>query len=150
MVKVAILVAYMVVLLVIIASFVSSNKPLEIASPHNRVNDAQILLYHDKVVINVNGASLTKYADTNSMDPLLDEGAIGIELVPERDDQLYIGDVVAYESKHASGLIVHRIIDIVEDKQGKYFILKGDNLQTEDPEKVRFSEIKYVLIGVIY
>ena len=34
--------------------------------------------------------------------------------------------------------------------EGIYFILKGDNNPEQDPGRVRFKQIKRVLIGVIY
>ncbi len=46
-------------------------------------------------------------------------------------------------------LIIHRVVEIGEDEQGTYFITKGDNNFFSDG-KVRFGQIKYVTIGVIY
>ena len=48
------------------------------------------------------------------------------------------------------GFIGHRIISIGNDEEGTYYIMKGDNNQVQDPYKVRFSNIKYILIGVFY
>ena len=124
--------------------------PVEINSPHDRIKESQIHIHQDKIIIDIEGASWASYADTNSMDPVLDYGANGLELKPKSEDDLFIGDIVAYESKITNELIIHRIVDIKEDSQGKYFILKGDNNITKDPEKVRFSQIKYMLIGIIY
>lgn len=124
--------------------------PSEIQSPHNRISEGQIHLYPNKIVIDISQASWASYADTNSMDPVLDFGANGLEIIPKNENELYIRDIAAYKPKSTQELIVHRIIDIREDSKGKYFIFKGDNNKTPDPEKVRFSQIKYVLIGVIY
>ncbi len=125
-------------------------EPDEISSPHDRIKEEQIHIFPDKVVIDVKNASWASYADTNSMDPFLDYGSNGLELTPQAEDDLFIGDVAAYESKITKELIIHRIVDIREDSKGKYFIFKGDNNSTIDPEKVRFSQIKFVLIGIIY
>ncbi|MFH1591854.1 MAG: hypothetical protein ABIB47_00600 [Candidatus Woesearchaeota archaeon] len=150
MVRISLVVAYVAIMLVIMASFVNSFQARDIESPRDRVSEEQIRVYSDRIVIKIDGASWTRYANTNSMDPFLDEGANGIEIVPENEDEIYVGDVVAYESKYADGLTVHRVIDVREDEAGRYFVLKGDNLSQEDPENVRFSQIKYVLIGVVY
>lgn len=121
---------------------------IERSSPYDRVKESQIFVYNDRIVLQVRGASLAEYADTNSMDPFIDIESNGIEVEPKSDDEIHVGDVIAYESD--IGLIVHRIIGIGHDENGKYFILKGDNNNESDPYKVRFEQIKYVMIGVIY
>jgi len=118
--------------------------------PQNWVDDEEISVLNDKVVIDVNGAILADFLPTGSMRPLLDAGTTGIEIRPESEDQLKVGDIVAYRAKWTDGVIIHRIVDIEEDENGIYFTLKGDNNSREDPEKVRFSQIQYVLIGVVY
>src|SRR3989344_5877204 len=94
-------------------------------SPHDRIDESQIFVYNDMVVLQMKGASLAEYADTNSMDPLLDEGSNGIEIAPKDENDLHVGDIIAYET--SIGLIVHRIVGIGDDEEGKYFILKGNN-----------------------
>ncbi len=121
---------------------------LEVMSPSDWVKESQIFVYDDRVVLNVENAYLAGYANTNSMDPLLDERSNGIEMIPKSEDDLNVGDVIVYETD--IGLIVHRIVEISADENGKYFILKGDNNSTEDPYRVRFNQIRYVLVGVIY
>lgn len=141
----------LIVLVAILATLaIAFETPDEVNSPHDRISEDQIHIYSDKIVIDVNNASWAQYANTNSMDPILDFGANGLELTPQSEDELFIGDIAAYQSKITNNLIIHRIIDIKEDSKGKYFIFKGDNNKTRDPEKVRFENIKFVLIGVIY
>ena len=134
------------------ANFLNLEFPLsksgEIISPYDHVKESQIDVYGDRVVINLEDVSLAEYANTNSMDPLLDEYSNGLEVKPESEDDLHIGDVVAYQT--SIGLVIHRIVGIDYDEKGKYFVLKGDNNQEKDPMKVRFNEIKYLLVGVIY
>ncbi len=117
-------------------------------SPHNHIPEKNIIVYDNKVVIFIPGVSWTSYKDTNSMDPVLDKEANGLEIVPESPENIYIGDIVAYEAPE--GLIVHRVIEKGEDEQGVYFILKGDNNPEPDPGKIRFEQIKYLLVGIIY
>lgn len=118
-------------------------------SPSDRIKESQIFVYGDKVVLDIKDAYLAGYADTNSMDPFIDAESNGIEVKPRNEDDLHVGDVISYEY-NGVGLVVHRIIAIGQDKQGRYFMLKGDNNSNEDPYKVRFDQIKYVLVGVIY
>lgn len=118
------------------------------SSDHTDVNKIQV--YDDFAIINLSGLSLAKYEDTNSMDPLLDSEANGLEIVP-REEDLNIGDVVAYRSNKVDGLIVHRIVNESVDENGnKYYVMKGDNNSKPDLEPVYFDQIEYLLIGVIW
>ncbi len=127
--------------------FISSKERL---SPYDHVKESQISVYKDKVIIDINNAIWARYTDTNSMDPLFDKGANGIEIAPGYPSDLHIGDIIAYNAEWADGVVIHRIIDIGNDEKGIYFITKGDNNQLQDPEPVRFSQVKYILIGIIY
>jgi len=126
------------------------DKSPEKQSPHDRIDDKQILVYRDKIVIKVTNATWTAYTDTNSMDPVLDDGANGLEVAPESEADIHVGDIVSYESDDMDGLLVHRVNEIGEDEQGWYAIMKGDNSPSPDPGKIRFEQVRYVLIGVIY
>jgi len=121
----------------------------ELASPADRIKEDQIIVNDNYIIIDVQGATWATYANTNSMDPLLDVGANGLELPVDNmnENDIQIGDIIVYETN--GDLIVHRVIDKGFDKDGLYFITKGDNNSFEDP-KVRFNQIKYILIGVIY
>ncbi len=118
----------------------------EINSPYNRIKEDDLQLFPDRLVINFPGIALASYTDTNSMDPLLDERTTGIEVIPRVEGEIHVGDVVSYESNN--DLIPHRVIQIGRDGQGWYAIVKGDN--SESLEKIRFEQIRYVLIGVFY
>lgn len=122
----------------------------ERASPSDWISEEQISVYKDRIVIRVENASWARYADSNSMDPVLDKGANGLEIVPRSEDDLKVGDIVAYECDWVDGVVVHRIIELGQDNQGWYAITKGDNNHSKDPSRVRFSDIKYVLVGLIY
>lgn len=119
-------------------------------SPYDRVSDSQIHVYDDYVVIDIPDIQWASYADTHSMEPVLWTGSNGLELIPKSASDIHVGDVVAYEANWSDGLIVHRVIDSGFDEYGAYYVLKGDNNSSIDPGRVRFSQIKYVLIGVIY
>lgn len=126
----------------------------ELLSPHDWVSEEQIRVYADKVEIDLSefGRQLqwATFTDTNSMDPLLDEGTNAIEFIPRGEEDIHIGDVVSYESPYASGPIIHRVIAKGADKDGLYYIVQGDNNPDPDPGKVRFPQIKRVLLAVIY
>jgi hypothetical protein len=116
-------------------------------TPHDIVKDGQIEVYKDKVIIKIEDASLSKYAPTGSMIPVLNENSNGIRIKPESETDIQIGDIVTYEKDDV--LIVHRVIGKGKDNQGNYFLVKGDNNSIADG-KVRYNEIRYITIGVIW
>lgn len=119
-------------------------------SPKDRIKSSQIAVYDNMVVLNITNAEWAEYTNTNSMDPLLDDGSSGIEVIPESEDDLVVGDIIVYRPEWISGLVVHRIVGTGEDEEGKYFLTRGDNSGSTDPEKVRFEQIESVLVGIIY
>jgi hypothetical protein len=119
-------------------------------SPKDRIAENQILVTNDKVVINLKDAEWASFTDTNSMDPVIDNEAHAIEIVPKSEDDVQIGDIVAYKSEYSEGIIIHRIVNKASDEKGTYFVMKGDNNPANDPGKVRFSQIKSVVVAIIY
>jgi len=84
------------------------------------------------------------------MDPVLDEKANAIEIIPKSNNNIHVGDIISYKSDYADGTIIHRVIRIGNDEKGWYCIVKGDNNQSPDPGKIRFNQIKRVLVAIIY
>lgn len=122
----------------------------EVASPANRIPEDLITVTNDKVVLNIKGAEWASFTDTNSMDPVIDAGSHAIEMIPRSEDEIQIGDIVAYKSDYADGTIIHRVVFKGKDEKGTYFVLKGDNNPISDPGKVRFEQIKSVVVAIIY
>ncbi|KYK26828.1 hypothetical protein AYK26_04550 [Euryarchaeota archaeon SM23-78] len=122
----------------------------EIASPQDRVREDQIIVTDEGILIDIKGAEWARFTDTNSMDPIFDEGANAIELIPKSEEEIQIGDIVAYDSEYAQGIIVHRVVYKGQDEKGTYFVMKGDNNPTSDPGKIRFEQIKRVVVAIIY
>ena len=126
------------------------NKPKDIPSPYDHIKKEQVHVYTDKIVIDIEGASWAEFTDTDSMDPLLDIEANSFEIKPDSYEDIHVGDIISYSSEYADGLIVHRVVETGEDKQGWYCRVKGDNLSSVDPGKIRFDQINGILVGVIY
>ncbi len=122
----------------------------EKSSPGDWIKKDKIHVYEDRIIIDVKDAEWAEFTDTNSMDPFLDVSSNSIELKPEHENNLSIGDIISYRSKYANGLIIHRIIEISEDDQGWYAVVKGDNNPQPDPGKIRFEQIEGVLVGILY
>lgn len=130
-------------------SFVPEDRP----SPFDHVKESQIKVFKSEVKIEIKNVVWSKFTATHSMDPLLDVGANGLHIIPTSKEQLHVGDIVSYNPTipgYEDMVIIHRIIEIGNDGEGWYSILKGDNLPEVDPGRVRFKQIKRLLIGVIY
>lgn len=115
--------------------------------PTNRINGTQIEIKNDRIIIHINNAVINQYANTSSMMPIINENANSIEIVPENPEQIHEGDIITFEQGNL--LIVHRVIETGYDEKGWYAITKGDNSQGNDG-KIRFEQIKYVTIGILY
>ncbi len=122
----------------------------DVPSPKDRIGQDQIHVYDDKVVIDLDNPEWAYFTDTNSMDPVLDEGSNAIEIIPSSVSEIQVGDIVSYNSVYVDGTVIHRVIEIGYDNKGWYARMKGDNLNMRDPEKVRFDQIQRVVVAVIY
>jgi len=120
------------------------------ASPYDRINQEQILVYNDEVVIKIQNPEWSIFTNTKSMDPVIDSTSNAIEIIPKNENDIHVGDIVAYESKYKEGIITHRVVEIGYDALGWYARLKGDNNDYIDPGKVRFNQIKRIIVAIIY
>jgi len=122
----------------------------ELPSPSDWIKEKDIHVYYDKVEIDCKNCQWANFADTNSMDPVLDYGHNAIEIIPKKTTDLQVGDIASYKSPYVKGTIIHRIIKISRDEKGWYAIFKGDNNSKPDPYKVRFDQIKRKVVAIIY
>ena len=118
-----------------------------VSVPFDYIKENQIEIYSDKIILNIENTSLSKYAATGSMVPVLNEDSNGIRIVPKSEEEIHIGDIITFEKD--SILIVHRVIEKNNDEKGIYFITKGDNNELNDG-MIRFNQIKYKTIGVLW
>jgi len=119
----------------------------DLEAPGNWITEDQIHVYDNIVVIDIEDASISRYAPTGSMKPVLDRESNGIRIKPENKEQIKVGDIITFEQD--GYLIIHRVVEIGEDDKGTYFITKGDNSNVTDG-KIRFEDIKYITIGIIW
>jgi len=125
-------------------------KPKERPSPFNHIKEDQIKVFANRVRLDIDNPSWSRFAATKSMDPTIDEGANGIEIKPKSRKDLHVGDIVAYNSEYTSVPLAHRIIEIAQDSEGWYAILKGDNNLRADPGRIRFHQIETIIVTLIY
>jgi len=119
----------------------------ELKTPGNWIDEKQIHVYNNAIVIDVANAGISEYADTGSMIPILNENSNGIRIVPQSAEQIDVGDIITFQSE--GELIIHRVIEKGEDSEGTYFVTQGDNNNVSNG-KIRFKDIKYVTIGIIW
>ncbi len=117
-----------------------------IKTPADYLNNDDFLVYSDKVVLKIENAKITNYV-SESMLPFLGEGANGIVVSVESEEEVNVGDVISF--RRGESIIVHRVIEKGIDSEGIYFITKGDNVDFAD-RKIRFEQIEHKLIGIIY
>ncbi|MBW6442711.1 hypothetical protein K0A97_02935 [Patescibacteria group bacterium] len=118
-----------------------------VLSPTDFIKNENIFVYPDKIIIYIKNASISSYADTGSMEPFLNQDSNGIRVKPLSEKDIKIGDIISF--RKLGKIIVHRVINKGLDEQGIYFITKGDNSPIEDG-KIRFEDIEYVTIGILY
>ena len=123
--------------------------PIERPSPSDWIAESQIEMRPDGVFVKFNNPQWAILADTNSMDPVFDAGSHLIQAFPSSPDQIHVGDIVSYDSP-VGFTIVHRVLEIGNDDEGWYAIIKGDNNPTPDPWKVRWDMITRVTVAIIY
>jgi signal peptidase I len=128
----------------------TDNRTDEVASPSSWITEDQIGVYSQRVILDIEDPQWAVFTDTHSMEPVISSRSYAIEVVPKSADQINVGDIISYKSEYADGIIIHRVIDKQIDSEGTYFILKGDNNPTQDPGKIRFSQVQRVVVAIIY
>ncbi|GIU69920.1 MAG: hypothetical protein KatS3mg002_1156 [Candidatus Woesearchaeota archaeon] len=119
-------------------------------SPNDWIKENQILVYSNQVIFDIKNAEWSKFTDTHSMEPVISSRANAIQIKPKSPDDIIVGDIISYESEYTDGIIIHRVIEKNIDEKGVYFIAKGDNNPQPDPGKIRFNQIKRVLVAIVY
>ena len=124
---------------------------LERISPNDWVGYKQIVYDEKTKLLTIKLEPTVKIfsiADTNSMDGLLDIGHNVIATDNFDRSKLAVGDIVIYQIYTTK--IVHRIVEIREDKNGRIYRCRGDNNINIDPYYLRDLHIKWLVLGIIY
>lgn len=125
---------------------------VDLPSPRDIIPQKDIKYIPSKGKIEISNISpsiwLTTVQDTNSMDGVMDYGHTCLLTDNFDPRDLEVGDVVVYRA--GSGQLIHRIVEIGTDEEGRYYRMKGDNCYAIDPYLVRGKHIVWLLLGVIY
>lgn len=127
-----------------------NNRTDQVASPSDWIKEDQIGVYSSRVILDVPDTEWASFTDTHSMEPVLSSRSNAIEIIPKTADEINVGDIVSYQSEYSDGTIIHRVVEKGNDADGIYFIMKGDNNPQADPGKIRFSQVKRLVIAIIY
>ena len=119
----------------------------DVGAPSDWVADEDIVVFEDRVVLMIENATLSSYSGSGSMKPFFDEGANGIRVVPFNSEEINVGDIVSF--RVGGRLVVHRVVEKGVDSEGVYFVVQGDRNLINDG-KVRFEEIEFVTVGVVF
>ncbi len=117
-------------------------------SPSDHIEVGDLHVFKDRAIIEKENLMWARILDTHSMEPVLNSNSISLEVLPGTSSEISVGDIISYS--HDSKVIIHRVISISEDSSGWYAITKGDNTKEADDYKVRFEQIKGVVVGVLY
>lgn len=124
-------------------------KSLEsIPSVPNILEETDFQIYQDRVLLYLDNATIVSYTDTDSMWPIISNSSHGIRIKPKSQFDIKEGDIVSFSFSNIT--IVHRVVEVGSDTQGMYFITQGDNSLERDTRRLRFSEIDWKLVGIIY
>lgn len=114
------------------------------------LEDVEFLIYENSLLIKYPELELVTGKNTTSMHPAIGIGHSGIVTLQFDPDDLQVGNIIAYNSSSTDVLIAHRIIEIVEDADGKCYMVQGDSNSVADRECVQSSQIEYLFVGAIF
>lgn len=134
-----------------ITGFAVKEKEANALFPQDRITESQIRAGEEAVVVRIANATVGRLeSTTNSMAPLLDANTTVIMIRPNNAGEVKKGDIIAYYSEEAGGLVAHRVIGVGSDELGWFAVTKGDSSLEEDPKRVRFGQVRYVVVGILY
>ena len=65
-----------------------------------------------------------------------------------KPEQIKPGDIVSFS--YGQDTIIHRVLTTNYDDKGWYMITKGDNNNKPDPKKIRFDQVRRLVVAIIY
>ncbi|MBN1644780.1 hypothetical protein JW851_01905 [Candidatus Woesearchaeota archaeon] len=115
-------------------------------NPADHISGDEIHLYADKLVIEQKGLRYASVEDTKSMEPILSSNSHVIETQADIN-KLQKGDIISFSKE--GQVIVHSIFETGTDSEGWYALTKGYNNDFIDNWKVRVSDLKGVVVGIL-
>ena len=125
-----------------------SSEGATVNSPSDHILSKELHVFSDKAVIDKENLIWAEVQNTHSMEPVLNVNSISLELTPHKPFDIQVGDIISFEQ--GSIVIIHRVIHTGEDDLGWFAVAKGDNNGEPDPYKIRFDDIRGVVVGILY
>ena len=124
----------------------------DVPSPKNRIPMSYIHAKNRRFCVDIPeqyDSRYTMFTDSNSMDPVLDIEANAIEIIPNNSSDIIVGDIISF-LRYDNRTVVHRVVNLGIDKEGWFAETKGDNVPDKDFGKVRFKDVKGIVVAIIY
>lgn len=110
---------------------------------------ADFLITNGGMLLKSEDLQLSSITDTSSMHPTISAGHTAILTTKFEPYSLQKGNIILYNSSYSNIDIMHRIIEVNSDNEICYKT-QGDNNPSPDIECVTPSQIKGLVIGVIF
>lgn len=127
----------------------------EVPSPRVAISPHQITYQPPKQKLIIEGILpdiwVTTVQGTNSMEPAIDIWhTVVLSNHPNymKQELINVGDVIVWNQTRLS--VIHTVIEIGQDSAGWYCYTQGTNLIAPDPAKIRYEDITWVSLMVVW
>ena len=111
-----------------------------------RVSFNDIKVYPDEIVIEYPGLKYAKI-NSNSMAPVITDKSVVFEKVPSSADEIQIGDIISFYEPSVDSIVLHLVVEIVEQNGTVYYSTKGVANEEVDEWLVPFENVKGIMVG---
>jgi hypothetical protein len=133
---------------VVLAAGCGVRKQIKMA-PQARLDENKVRVFPHVILIESSEELIWgKLRDSRSMVPVMDKEHHTIEFKNPKPESLKVGDIISFWKYNMR--IIHRIVEIAEDKEGWYAITRGDNAENVDAGKIRPGQIIGVVVAIFY
>jgi len=105
-----------------------------------------IKVYPDEVIIEYPGLRYAKI-NSNSMAPVITDKSVVFEKVPASADEIQVGDIISFYEPSVDSVVLHLVVDIVEQNETVYYSTKGVANEETDEWLVPFENVKGIMVG---
>jgi signal peptidase I len=120
------------------------------AAPNDHISEEDITVLDDRVIIRVSNPQWARFAPTGSMKPIFDQNSNAIEVVPKDPAEIREGDIISYSVDGMDNSVIHRVVSTGYDGNGWYAVVKGDSNTTADNAVVRWTQVRRLVVAIIY
>lgn len=99
---------------------------------HLSINILITIILVTILLTNILGLIVLGVVEGSSMEPLLQTGDVVIIITTRHGMSIDLGDIIVFTRADGRGLVIHRVIKIVNAGNSTYYITKGDNNMLPD------------------